>query len=203
MSKYVKNLIADDVKSKLTGVNDALLVNVIGIPANDTYVLRKELRQKNIHLLVVKNSLARRATEGTPLAAAFKGVEGTTAIVWGGEDFVSLAKEITALDKAEKFKTFATRGGVMDGDQLSPERVKQIAKWPNRAQQLSILVGQILSPGANLVSQLTSAGGALASQIKQKSEGEETAAPAESAAAAEAAPASTETPPAAPEAAPA
>jgi large subunit ribosomal protein L10 len=189
MSKYVKNLIADDVKGKLAGVNDALLVNVIGIPANDTYVLRKELRQKNIHLLVVKNSLAKRATEGTPLSNAFNGIEGTTAIVWGGEDFVSLAKEITAIDKSEKFKTFATRGGVMDGDQLSPERVKEIAKWPNRAQQLSILVGQILSPGANLVSQLTSAGGALASQIKQKSEGEETAPAAEAAPAAETAPA--------------
>jgi ribosomal protein L10 len=179
MSKYVKNLIADDVKTKLSGVNDALLVNVIGIPANDTYVLRKELRQKNIHLLVVKNSLAKRATEGTPLSNAFTGIEGTSAIVWGGEDFVSLAKEITELDKSEKFKAFATRGGVMDGDQLTPERVKQIAKWPNRAQQLSILVGQILSPGANLVSQLTSAGGALASQIKQKSEGEEAAPAAE------------------------
>lgn len=178
MSKYVKNLIASDLKAKLSGVNDALLVNVIGIEANDTYVLRKELRAKNINLMVVKNSLARRATEGTPLAAAFNGVEGTTAIVWGAEDFVSLAKQISELDQTEKYKAFCTRGGVMDGEQLTPEGVKAIAKWPNRAEQLSILLGQILSPGANLVSQLTSAGGALASQIKQKSEGEEPAAEA-------------------------
>jgi len=211
MSKYVKNLIAEDVKTKLSGVNDALLVNVIGLPANDTYVLRKQLRAKNIHLLVVKNSLAKRATEGTPLSNAFNGIEGTTAIVWGGEDFVSLAKEIADLDKGEKFKTFATRGGVMDGDQLTPERVKQIAKWPNRTQQLSILVGQTLSPGANLVSQLTSVGGALASQIKQKSEGAEEEAAAPEAAAPEAAapevvasaPAAPEVPPAAPEVPPA
>lgn len=178
MSKYVKNLIASDLKAKLSGVSDALLVNIVGIEANDTYVLRKELRSKNINIMVVKNSLARRATEGTPLAPAFNGIEGTTAIVWGAEDFVSLAKQITDLDKAEKYKAFTTRGGVMDGDQLTPDRVKQIAKWPNRGEQLSILLGQILSPGANLVSQLTSAGGALASQIKQKSEGEETTPPA-------------------------
>src|SRR5688572_30512191 len=123
MSKYVKNLIAGDLKNRLQGVNDALLVNVVGIEANQTYALRKDLRQKNIHLLVVKNSLAKRATEGTPLAAAFNGIEGTTAIVWGAEDFVSLAKQITDLDKAEKYKAFSTRGGVMDGDQLTPERV--------------------------------------------------------------------------------
>ena len=58
------------------------------------------------------------------------------------------------------------------------------------AEQLSLLVGQILSPGADLVSQLTSMGGALASQIEQKGEGAEEDAPgAAPEASAEAAPA--------------
>ena len=48
-----------------------------------------------------------------------------------------------------------------------------MSKWPSRAEQLSLLVGQILSPGANLVSQLTSAGGALASQIEQRGKDED------------------------------
>ena len=60
-------------------------MNVVGLDAIRTTKLRKELRGKNIKLEVIKNSLARRATEGTPLAAAFEGVEGTLAIVWGGE----------------------------------------------------------------------------------------------------------------------
>ena len=62
-----------------------------------TVVLRKELREKGIQLTVVKNSLARRATEGTVLAPAFEGLEGTLAAVWGAEDFVSLAKEVVRL----------------------------------------------------------------------------------------------------------
>jgi hypothetical protein len=61
----------------------------------------------------------------------------------------------------------------MDGERLSPERVREIAKWPNRLEQLSILSGQILSPGARLVSQIIGPGGALASQIEKKAEGEE------------------------------
>ncbi len=173
MSKYVKGLIADDLSRRLSGVNDALLVNVIGLDAGKTYVLRKELREKNISLMVVKNSLIKRATEGTPLSAAFKGVEGTTAVVWGAEDFISLVKEITEIDKKGAFSKFETRGGVMDGEQLSPDKVKEISKWPNRQQQLSILMGQILSPGAKLASQLIGPGGALASQIEKKSKGEE------------------------------
>ena len=84
MSKYVKKLISRDISQRLEGVEDALLVNVIGIGANDTVVLRRALRQKDIHLLVVKNSMARRATEGTPLAPAFEGAEGSLAVFWGG-----------------------------------------------------------------------------------------------------------------------
>jgi large subunit ribosomal protein L10 len=173
MSKFVKELVTNDIRKRLEGVDDAVLVNVIGIEANDTVSLRRQLREKDIHLLVVRNSLAKRATEGTPLAPAFEGVEGTLAVVWGGEDFISLVKEVTKLDKSKDFKEFEARGGVMDGEQLTADRVREISKWPNREEQLSIVSGQILSPGAELVSQLLAPGGALASQIEKKSEGEE------------------------------
>jgi ribosomal protein L10 len=173
MSKQVKDLVAKDVARRLDGVEDAVLVNVIGMGANETVVLRKQLREKKISLLVVKNSLAKRATEGTPLASAFEGAEGCLAVVWGSEDFISLVKEVTKLDKGSEFKAFEARGGVMDGEPLTSDKVKEISKWPNRLEQLSILMGQILSPGAKLQSQLVAPGGALASQIEQKSEEEE------------------------------
>ena len=170
MSKFVKQLVTEDIRRRLEGVNDAVLVNVIGIGANETVALRRRLREKDIDLLVVRNSLAKRATEGTPLAPAFQGVEGTLAVVWGGEDFISLVKEVTKLDKSKEFDKFKARGGVMEGEQLTADRVREISKWPNREEQLSIVSGQILSPGAQLVSQLLAPGGALASQIEKKSE---------------------------------
>ncbi len=171
MSKYVKNLVVKDIILRLEGVQDALLVNVVGLDANSTMALRRQLRQKDIHLLVVKNGLAKRAAEGTPLAAAFEGAEGTLAMVWGSQDFVSLAKEVVALDKSQVYKAFQARGGVLDGECLTPERVKEISRWPNRREQLSLLIGQILSPGARLAAQLIGPGGALASQIKEKATG--------------------------------
>ena len=94
MSKHVKDLITNEFKLRLQVVTDALLVNVVGLDANSNVVLRRQLREKNIKLMVIKNSLAQRATEGTPLAAAFEGIEGALALVWGGEDIVSLAKEV-------------------------------------------------------------------------------------------------------------
>jgi large subunit ribosomal protein L10 len=173
MSKYVKNLVAEHLRQRLHGVNDALLVNVVGIGAVANHQLRSELKKKNIHVMVVKNSLAARATKGTPLAPLFEGVTGNAAVCWGADDIVSLAKEITRIIKDGKFPPFAARGGVMDGQRLSDDQVVEVSKWPSRIEQLSMLAGQILSPGAKLVSQLTAVGGALASQIAQKGEGGE------------------------------
>lgn len=170
MSKYVKDLITEDLKRRLSGVSDALLVSVAGLDANKNYLLRKQLRQRQISLLVVKNSLARRATEGTPLSAAFEQAEGSLALVWGSSDVVALAKEVMRLAEDKSFAPFQPRGGVMEGAALSAEQVKEVSTWPSREEQLSLLVGQILAAGGRLASQLTAAGGALASQIKQKAE---------------------------------
>ena len=175
MSKYVKGLITDELKNRLAGVGDLLLVDVVGMSANANANLRRELRLKNISLTVVKNSLARRAAEGTSLAPAFDGVAGTTAVLWGGEDIISLAKEVTRLAGDKHFAPFQPKGGVMDGTRLSSDEVAKVSKWPSRQEQLSLLMGQILSPGANLVSQLLSPGGLLASQIEQKGKSDEAA----------------------------
>ncbi len=174
MSHFVKGLIAKEIAAKLEGVEDALLVNVIGLDANQSVQLRRELRGKHIDLMVVKKSLACRAQEGSPLVRVLGELEGSLAVVWGAEDFVSLAKEITRLnDDRQDFPAFETRGGVMDGEPLSAERVNEISKWPNREEQLSLLVGQILGPGSQLAAALIGPGGQLASQIKQKSKGDD------------------------------
>jgi large subunit ribosomal protein L10 len=178
MSKYLKNLISDDLKKRLDGVEDLLVVDVMKMNSEKTATLRKTLREKKINLLVVKNSLALRATEGTVLAPAFEGVEGSAAVVWGAEDIVSLAKELTKLFEDKQFETLVPKGGVMGGSKLAATDIKKVSKWPSRAEQLSILVGQILSPGATLSAQLLGPGAKLGSQIKKKSEGDE-AAPAE------------------------
>ncbi len=193
MSKLVKELVTKDLRAQLVGVNDVVLVNVVGLDAIRTTKLRRELRSKNIYLEVVKNSLARRATEGTVLAPAFEGATGTLAIVWGSEDIVSLAKEITRFSELKEFEGFEARGGAMDGAKLTSAEIKKVSKWPSRQEQLSILLGQILSPASTLAGQLIAMGGTLASQIKQRVEDLEKESPPDSGPAASPSP---ETPPA-------
>ncbi|NLX98006.1 MAG: 50S ribosomal protein L10 [Rhodopirellula sp.] len=177
MSKYVKDLITNELRDRLHGVEDALVVNLVGLQANSSSRLRKELREKNIQVMVVKNSLAARAVAGTSLAPAFEGMTGSAAICFGGEDIVALAKEVTRLAKDKQFEAFQARGGVMSGERLSAAQVEDVSKWPSREEQLSLLVGQILGPGSRLAAQLLGPGGALASQIASRAEEEAAADP--------------------------
>ena len=173
MSKPVKDLITKELQARWADVNAALLIDVAPRGGNTNVALRKALREKNIEIMVVKNSLARRACEGTPLQAAFEGIAGTTAVVWGAADIVSLAKEVTKLTESKDYAGLAPKGGVMDGTPLSSDDVKKVSKWPSRTEQLSLLMGQVLSPGATLSSQLVGAARGLASQIEQLSKEKE------------------------------
>lgn len=174
MSKYVKELVTRDIQRRLDGVEDAVVVSYVGMDANTTNELRGELEAKDINLMIVKNSLARRATEGTSLAPAFEGANGQVAVCWGSTDFVSLVKEIVKLDKdGEKYEKFTADGGVMDGEALDADGLKAVSKWPSREEQISMLVGQILGPGSQLSGALLGPGRTLNSQLKSKGEGDE------------------------------
>jgi large subunit ribosomal protein L10 len=170
MSKYVKQLISDDIAKQLEGVNDAFLVSFVGMNTNANNQLRTVLAEKQIQLMVVKNSLAQRALKDTPLAAMFDSIAGSCAVCWGANDMVSLAKEIVRLSKERQFKEFKLCGGAMDGEALTAEQAVEVSKWPSREEQISLLVGQIVGVGAMLSGQLVGPGAMLASQVKQLAE---------------------------------
>ena len=179
MSKFVKELITKQLTKDFDGVEECVLVDVIGLDVNETVILRSQLREKNIQLRVIKKGMALRATAGTNLATALEGVSGSVAVCWGGNDFVSLVKEIVAIDKdKENYEVFATRGGVMDGESLTPESLVEISKWPTREELLATIVGQLLGPGRTLAGQLSGPGSTLASQLGEI-EGAAEEAPAE------------------------
>ncbi|MDE0818782.1 MAG: 50S ribosomal protein L10, partial [Pirellulaceae bacterium] len=166
MSKFVKELITQQLTKDFDGVEECVLVDVVGLDVNETVILRAQLHEKNIRLRVIKKGMALRATAGTILATALEGVSGSVAVCWGGNDFVSLVKEIVAIDKdKENYEVFATRGGVMDGETLTPESLVEISTWPTREELLAAIVGQLLGPGQTLAGQLSGPGSTLASQL--------------------------------------
>ena len=177
MSKLVKDMLVEDLKKRLDKVAEVVVVSLGKLDAQKTSQLRSTLRKKRIHLHMVKNSLARRATADTPLAPAFTSAEGMLAIAWGGEDVVDLAKELDRLTAVKDFEGFECRGGALDGARLEAADVKRVAKWPTRAEQLSILSGQISGLAATISGQILSAGGTLAGQISSRVDDLEKASP--------------------------
>ena len=144
-----------------------MLVGLTGIDANKNKNLRATLADKGINLLVIKNSLAKRATEGTPLASAFQNMSGAYALCWGASDIVTLAKELVKLSKDKNLQGFEIRGAVLEGESLGATQAIEVSKWPTREEQIAILLGQILSVGAKLSGQFIAFGGKLASQIEK------------------------------------
>jgi large subunit ribosomal protein L10 len=176
MSKVIKDMLVDDLKHRLQDVGDVMVVSLGKLDAQKTTQLRQILRKKQIHLQLVKNSLAQRAVAGTPLAPALEQAAGMLALAWGGEDVVDLAKELDRLAGEKEFEGFECRGGALDGSRLGPDDVKRVAKWPSRGEQLSILSGQISSLAGVLAGQIEAAGGVLAGQIASRVEDLEKAA---------------------------
>jgi ribosomal protein L10 len=173
MSKVVKKLVSRDISSRLNGVNDAIVANIVGMTGEENYNIRKTLREQGIGLMVVKRTMAARATDGTSLRPAFDNQAGSMAVIWGCEDFVSLTRTITKLVNSGRFPKLEIKGGVMDGDALTADQVKKVSKWPSRQEQISLLVGQILSPGATLSGQLVGPARKIAGQVKKLIENQE------------------------------
>ena len=176
MSKLVKNMLIDDLRRRWEGVGEVIVVSLGSLDGHQATKLRQTLRKKRIHLQLIKNSLARRAAADTPLAPAFTKTEGMLAVAWGGEDVVDLAKELDRIASGKDFEGVEFRGGALDGARLEAGEVKLVAKWPSRAEVLSLIAGQIVGVGGLLAAQIGSAGGVLAGQIKSRAEDLEKAA---------------------------
>ena len=173
MSKLVKKLVSRDIANRMEGVQDAIVANIVGMTGEENYNIRKTLRDSGIKVMVVKRTMAARATEGTSLRPAFDDMSGSMAVIWGCEDFVALVKAITKLINSGKFPKLEIKGGVMDGEAMSADQVKKVSKWPSRQEQISMLVGQILSPGATLSGQLVGPARKIAGQVKKMIENQE------------------------------
>ena len=92
MSKYVKELMMDQLRSDLDGSRSVLIVDLKGLDAVAEHRFRNDLRKKSIRLRVLKNTLARRVFEEMGLGGLASYLEGPSVAVWGGDGVAELAK---------------------------------------------------------------------------------------------------------------
>src|ERR1700712_1202267 len=115
MSKYVKDLITKDLGKRFEGLDGAGLINPRGVDATKTNLLRRRLREKGLRMTVVKNSLARRAAEGTKLTGFDKLLLGASAVVYGKDASISALARLL-LDEKKLDDKIELRGIFFDGE---------------------------------------------------------------------------------------
>ncbi|MFL6276758.1 MAG: 50S ribosomal protein L10 [Blastocatellia bacterium] len=126
----------------------ALLVGFQGIKVGDDERLRRELRQANLSYRVVKNTLAIRAAEGTPMDSIKENFTGATAIALSKDDPVTLAKVLSKW--AKESPVFSFKAGIVEGQAIRVQDIEAIATMPSKEELVSKIMFLINSGAQRL-----------------------------------------------------
>lgn len=122
----------------------AFLVGFQGITVPQVTELRAKIRDNGGQYVVVKNRLALLAIDGKPLAELREQFTGPTAVAFSSENPVGLAKALTEFSKDVPVLEF--KGGLLNGQQVAPEEIRDIANLPSREELLAKLLYLLQSP---------------------------------------------------------
>ena len=164
MSKPIKNLITNAYKDKFGDLEGAVVIDIRGVASNDNNELRTKLAKKSISVSVVKNSLAKVAFTGTAIEGINDLLEGPSAMVYGGNSVVEVAREL--IDAVKKMPNVDFKGAIMEGQVFGPNQIEALSKYPTREEAQAQVVQLILSPAQNLVGAVLGPGRSIASLVK-------------------------------------
>ena len=141
-----------DIKGRLERSSIALTTSYSGISVNQMVELRRAMKAGGVDFTIVKNTLIALAADEAQKPQLKEIVQGPTAIAIGYEDPVEAAKAVADFVRTGG-STLAIIGAVMgDGAPMSPDEVNRLASLPSKPILLAMLLGQMQSPIARLLS---------------------------------------------------
>jgi large subunit ribosomal protein L10 len=141
-----------DLTAAFTAASTAIVVDYKGLNVPAVTELRNQLRGAKAKYKVVKNTLAIRASKGTPFEVLEQQFEGTTAVAYTDSDAVALAKALTTFMKGAP--TLKIKGAVVQGKAIKPAEVTDLASLPGKPELYSKLLFLLQAPMQQLVSVL-------------------------------------------------
>ena len=149
--------IADDIKD----AQSVVLVDYRGLTVAQDTELRKQLREAGVIYKVCKNTMMKRAFEGTEFAGLEEYLEGPSALVVSKDDATAPARIICKFAKTAE--ALEVKAGVVEGNVYDAAGINELSKVPSREELLSKLLGSLQSPITNLarvLNQIAEQGGA-------------------------------------------
>ncbi len=145
----LKQPIVDEIAALFDGAASAVIVDYRGLTVEQDTILRKQLREAGISYKVYKNTLIKRAAEGTAFAALDADLEGPTALAVSKTDATAPARVLAKFAKTAN--QLELKAGVVEGTYYDQKGIQVIATIPSREELLGKLLGSIQSPISNLV----------------------------------------------------
>ena len=144
----LKAPIVEEIKANLEGAKSVVLVDYLGLTVEQDTNLRRAAREAGLIYKVYKNTMVKRAIEGTEFADIAKDLEGPTAVAISKEDATAPARVVANFAKtAPKLEM---KSGIVEGTYYDTEGIKAISQIPSREELLSRLLGSLQSPITNL-----------------------------------------------------
>ena len=144
LKQPIVQAIAEDIKDAASVV----LVDYRGLTVAEDTALRKQLREAGIVYKVCKNTMMKRAFEGTDFAALDEHLEGPSAIAISKDDATAPARILCKF--AKDAKALELKAGVVEGTVYDVAGLTELSKFPSREELLSKLLGSLQSPITNL-----------------------------------------------------
>ena len=144
LKQPIVQAIAEDIKDAASVV----LVDYRGLTVAEDTALRKQLREAGIVNKVCKNTMMKRAFEGTDFAALDEHLEGPSAIAISKDDATAPARILCKF--AKDAKALELKAGVVEGTVYDVAGLTELSKVPSREELLSKLLGSLQSPITNL-----------------------------------------------------
>ena len=148
-AKQQKQVIIDEIKAKLETAQSAVVIDYMGITVEQADAMRKKLREANVDYTVYKNTLMKRAIEGTAFAPLADVLEGPSAIAISSEDATAPARTLNEIIK--DYKKMEFKAGIVEGEFYDKAGIEQIAEIPSRDVLIAKFMGSIQSPVSKFV----------------------------------------------------
>jgi large subunit ribosomal protein L10 len=143
-----KQATVSEVQARLAGAQSVIVAEYRGLNVERVTQLRAKARKSGVYLRVLKNTLARRAIQGTPFEKLTDQMVGP--LMYGiSPDPVAGAKVLSEF--ARENELFVIKAGAMPNAVMSVQEIKALAQLPSREQLLATLVATLQAPMAKLV----------------------------------------------------
>jgi len=155
----------DALKKDLAEAKNLFVAQFQGMTVLQDTDLRQKIRETKSSYRVVKNTLARKAAEGTAAEGVSKSFDGSTSIAYNANDPVSLAKALSTYAKTNPL--FVFKAGIVEGRVINLADIASIAAMPSKEELIAKLLFLINAPAQRLAVAMNGVARNLAVVMKQ------------------------------------